>query len=429
VTRETIIVAGDFHMGGGHQSTSPGRRLDLFEHDVAFASFIRHLVDDAGTTEAQLRLLILGDLIDFPRVRTSGRHRSVSDDESIDKLQAAIESHPDVFRSLSELVAAGHNLDLVPGNHDLQLMRAPVFEALLQQFNESDRTRVSLYPWIVHIPGVLYAEHGHQYHDINSVEFLLDWLQSAPSPNDRPVGAIFDDYFVDLLAQIASAQERIPVDIGDALETLARQPILLAKTLPLHLHAAFRIATTLLRAEQKSRDSHLTYEITRPADPARMPSISIEALREIDALASEIRRAMRPRIFRMMRTRLPVIGQRFAPYAKGAPARVSRGEHLRGIARSINGILAKEGLDVPNYVFAHSHVADNAPLPGNPTKRVLNAGSWINRPAIDGSGAFTFIRIDTGGSEQAAGKLFRWDAARQRSHLMPYGDGSTQDTH
>jgi UDP-2,3-diacylglucosamine pyrophosphatase LpxH len=430
VTRESIIVAGDFHMGGGPESQSLGRRLDLFDHDVALVSFIRHLVDSARTTEAHTKLLILGDLIDFPRVRTSGRHRALSDDESIDKLQRAIESHQDVFDALSDLVAAGHNLDLVPGNHDLQLMRPPVFEALLQQFNESDRTRVSLYPWIVHIPGVLYAEHGHQYHDINSVDSLLDWLQSAPSPNDRPVGAVFDDYFVDLLARIASAQERVPVDIKDALGTLTRQPTLAAKTLPLHLHAAFRIAPALLRAEQKSRVTHLTYEISRPVDPAKLPSISIEALRAIDALASGIRHAMRRRIVRMVRSRLPVVGPRIAGQATGALARVSRGEHLREVAHSIDSILANEGREVPNYVFGHSHVADNAPLPGDPTKRVLNTGSWINRPAIDGKGPFTYIRIDAGGpGPAAAGELLRWDASQHQSESAPGASGLPEHGH
>src|SRR5437660_10473631 len=51
------------------------------------------------------------------------------------------------------------------------------------------------YPWICYVPGVLYAEHGHQYHDINWFATLLQpYRPQDPAQIELPPASYFDGY-------------------------------------------------------------------------------------------------------------------------------------------------------------------------------------------------------------------------------------------
>ena len=49
--------------------------------------------------------------------------------------------------------------------------------------------RVEVLPWFLHIPGVVYAEHGSQYHDLNAFPTLLaPWWTGAEV--EHPIGSL-----------------------------------------------------------------------------------------------------------------------------------------------------------------------------------------------------------------------------------------------
>lgn len=97
------------------------------------------------------------------------------------KLDLMLDDHPVFMATLGRLVAAGHKVVLVAGNHDRELC----FEAVAERFVErvfavaaieagGKRGEVLVEPWFFHVPGELYVEHGHQYDHYSSYTHNVD---------------------------------------------------------------------------------------------------------------------------------------------------------------------------------------------------------------------------------------------------------------
>ena len=64
---------------------------------------------------------------------------------------------------------------MVAGNHDLDLVRPAVGQRLRWHLGvAASDDRVRIWPWLYVVPGVLYAEHGNQHHDLNRFPRILD---------------------------------------------------------------------------------------------------------------------------------------------------------------------------------------------------------------------------------------------------------------
>jgi hypothetical protein len=93
-----------------------------------------------------------------------------------------------------EFALAGHEIVIVVGNHDVELLQPEVAQCLGQMFFDlaspktGQRTeaaehrrlsalgRIRVAPWFVYEPGVVWIEHGHQYDEACSFEFgLAPW--------------------------------------------------------------------------------------------------------------------------------------------------------------------------------------------------------------------------------------------------------------
>lgn len=105
------------------------------------------------------------------------------------KMGRMIDDHPAFIAAVAEFLAAGNEVTFVMGNHDRELC-FPEVQTLLRQRvaaaapagNGADvATRLHFEPWFIHIPGVLYAEHGQQYDMTCSYSDVLD----ARIPPDR----------------------------------------------------------------------------------------------------------------------------------------------------------------------------------------------------------------------------------------------------
>ncbi len=177
---ESLIIVSDFHLTGGSnpQPRMLRRREDFFS-DAAFANFLNDLIRRASAENRKWRLLLLGDIFDFLHIPTiAGRTTS---EIAQAKLEWIAAGHAQFFEGLGRFVASGFPLDVVPGNHDIELILRPVQQQLVKllgQYGNQANMAIHFYPWIYYIPGYLYAEHGQQRHDLNTFPMLLELAQS-----------------------------------------------------------------------------------------------------------------------------------------------------------------------------------------------------------------------------------------------------------
>jgi hypothetical protein len=162
-----LVVLADLHMAAG--------RHDAFHEDDELVRLLKTLSGGGA------RLLLLGDLFDFSLVELPGRRGRRLDTSvggALDKLAAISTEHAAVFEALGGLLAAGARVDVVVGNHDLELMLPAVRERLSEMLGGEP----AVHPWLVHVPGLLYAEHGQQHHEINRVPELLRLSEAQAAP-------------------------------------------------------------------------------------------------------------------------------------------------------------------------------------------------------------------------------------------------------
>jgi UDP-2,3-diacylglucosamine pyrophosphatase LpxH len=136
--RMRLAIVSDLHMA---TPEAPGG--DPFADDRAFAQLLGALADRCIRT----RLVLLGDTFDLVLAGSGG-------------LDAVAAAHAAVFDALAAFAAAGHEIEVVPGNHDGDLMRPAAQERLRELLSAP----IAFPPWVVLVPGVLYAEHGEQRH-------------------------------------------------------------------------------------------------------------------------------------------------------------------------------------------------------------------------------------------------------------------------
>lgn len=128
----------------------------------------------------RLSLILNGDIFDFDAPRVVGRS-SVSHDHPRDArhataaLAAMIDDHPIFARALGEILADGHTVVFVSGNHDVQLTLPEVRELLADRLADAAidagagearaavRARVLFRSWFHRTGDGIVVEHGHQY--------------------------------------------------------------------------------------------------------------------------------------------------------------------------------------------------------------------------------------------------------------------------
>jgi UDP-2,3-diacylglucosamine pyrophosphatase LpxH len=195
-----LLVVSDLHFG---EELLPGasverkRAIELGAH--AFREFLRyHTV--RRHDGRPWHLVIAGDLFDFMSVVIEGskeRPAKTRDERiyglgrsaktGVLRMRAICEHHRPLLADLAKFAAAGHRIDIVVGNHDVELLAPEVAEELLSHIAIAGRasspaihggvdgllSRVRIVPWFVYIPGVAWIEHGHVYDEGCSFEFNL----------------------------------------------------------------------------------------------------------------------------------------------------------------------------------------------------------------------------------------------------------------
>jgi UDP-2,3-diacylglucosamine pyrophosphatase LpxH len=137
------------------------------------------------------RLVIAGDLFDFMSVvipATRDRPAKSADERrfglgrgtqpGVERMRRICEAHRPLLTELGRFAAAGHSVEIVVGNHDVELLASDVVGELMRQLaaaGADDRAcaRIRVVPWFVYVPGVCWIEHGHVYDEGCSFEFNL----------------------------------------------------------------------------------------------------------------------------------------------------------------------------------------------------------------------------------------------------------------
>ncbi len=188
---QNILVVSDLHFG---EELLPGasleRRSAVELGARAFREFLRyHTVRRLGGRP--WRLVIAGDLFDFMSVAIHGmpgQPAKTSDERrfglqrtpatGVARLDQILEAHRDILVDLVAFAAAGHQVDIIVGNHDVELLEPVVvaeFERHLKAAGGDAKAlaRIAVVPWFVHVPGLTWIEHGHVYDEGCSFEFNL----------------------------------------------------------------------------------------------------------------------------------------------------------------------------------------------------------------------------------------------------------------
>lgn len=178
-----VFVISDLHLGG-----RPDPRPDDPESPLgtqinrsvrALTAFIRWLVAQHDTVrDGELELVVNGDVVDFLAEDQLGVTLWTADEvQVIRKLELAVErsrggAPAGVFEAMAELVAAGHRLTLLLGNHDVELALPKVRDRLNRLLTGGDDRRLLrfLYDNEAYTLGRLLVEHGNRYDRWNMID-------------------------------------------------------------------------------------------------------------------------------------------------------------------------------------------------------------------------------------------------------------------
>ncbi len=335
--RREWYVVSDLHLNG-----DPGSR----GIDAALPGFLES-VGDPGTS-ARRTIVLLGDTFDLHGpVRQSWA-------EVAERIRCLADAHAGILEALAARVRAGVGLQVVGGNHDIQLTRpaaATLFTTLLGL--EAGHPGVRFSPWVVHEPGVFYAEHGNQHHELNRMPTVLSVRELGDGQEELPV------------TPLAAASRGHPGCPGEGA-------------------AVVRVARSLRSTQRHERMARTAWYEGLLAREAAGLGMSGRALAEVAATSRfNTGRALTAAARRSLERRVGV----------NRP-----GTYLAPRAAEIHRILTRHGQPAAAYVFGHNHRAERLDLPDAPAAAYLNAGTW--GADIRGTGPdqvdrelFPFVRI------------------------------------
>ncbi|HUJ57288.1 MAG TPA: hypothetical protein VLX92_02300 [Kofleriaceae bacterium] len=438
----------DLHFG---EELLPGasyerrRAVELGAH--AFREFLRYHAVRRLDGRAW-RLVIAGDLFDFMSVVIPGSRElpARSADErrfglgrgvraGVKRMTLLCEAHRPLLEDMVRFAAAGHSIDIVVGNHDVELLAPEVVAELDRQLRAagaSDRIapRIRVVPWFVYVPGVAWIEHGHVYDEGCSFEFNL-------SPTDPKDGRlVFNADYAAVRYLGAASPEIDPHGIEEwsfwgYLRYGWEQGIRSFGRLWL---AYMRFTWAMLGARtlhqsMRRRDRRRRVHRERIVTVARDGGLAVETAQAIDRLARTPLTVSWRRLGRLlvldrwslltgtalamlaMLIFLP-IGWAFAGIAAalGAATGIQRwlGKHhvtsqlpMRGVPSRLRKLV-----DAPVVVFGHTHDPRWQPLDGGGV--YVNSGTWLpaTRPGLRRS--FTSVLIQPRPGKAPMVELRQW---------------------
>ena len=361
---ETWILIGDLHL----EAEGPDPRGVSSE----LPSFIRATVGGGGPGT---HLVLLGDSFE---INGTARDPAVRASDAAARLEAVGRRFEEVFASLREFLDADGRLHIVCGNHDSDLMRPLVRErvAVLLDVRDAIDDRLQVHPWVLHRRGLLYAEHGHQHHQLNRTPRLLEAVNGHEARCAPPTA----------LAEYADLRQR------------GARPLALAGAM----------TRALREADHSERAAAAPEYLDLIGEAARAADLPAEALQRVHRVS-----AFRP-AGACISSAARVVGRRIGVSANDG--------YLRQAARRIDSVLAEAGPRPHCYVFGHTHTAALEAL-GEGGPYYANTGTWS--PDVRGGdvAGFPYVRVWSG-SDGHHVELAEWQAQPGRA---PTTGGTQRD--
>ena len=286
-----IVVVSDLHLGRGkNPHTGRFHELECFFYDEDFRSFCQWLVEDAHKRNAQLRLVINGDAFDLLRIDRPPRTPEativerrfgpvMTPDRASRDISEVLDGHPGFVEGLALVLAAGHELVVLPGNHDIEIQWAPVRRQIeraiiaavrghlsSEREVEAAEARMTFPPWFWYEPGRIWIEHGCQYDPENAFRyFLRSELADAPrkvleSEYDMPLGNFFQRYLFNGFGSITFIVPSTRAHMRYAKWLVGNTPHLISRVVLSHLRfwpqVIRRIAARQTHAKTVFREHH-----------------------------------------------------------------------------------------------------------------------------------------------------------------------------
>jgi UDP-2,3-diacylglucosamine pyrophosphatase LpxH len=287
----------------------------------AAAHALPGFLDALTGSDEPTHLVLLGDTFELALVPG----------DPVPRLDRIARRHPAVVLALRRCLAAGVQVHVVVGNHDIGLVRVAERARLARLLGS---TNLHVHPWCLYVPGLFYAEHGHQHHDLNRSPRMVAAGELPPTP---------------LAAWAGGAHGPLPV---------------------------LRALSAATSEERRSRHTDHLDALHAVADRAGLPTGSARALHEVSRL-------------RPGRTTVR-LARRAAARARG---RDDHDDYLRRAAVRIAEVLDRYGAAPPYYVFGHTHTPVVRGLP-HTQSLYANPGSWT--AVGDGSGLPYLLLTDDG---------------------------------
>ncbi len=223
-----LVVVSDLHLGRGFDAGSKRyHRLEAFLYDEDFRDFCRWVCADAAERRVPVALVLNGDVFDLLRIEPEPapggspleRRFGPLPTPSVAARMVAdvLAGHAVFVAALADVLAAGHEVIAICGNHDLELQWPQVQQEVRRAIGAELRARripeaaarLRFEPWFLHEPGRIWIEHGCQYDPENAFRYPLR-ARLAGSPGvgdvaerDMPLGNFFQRYLYNAFGSIS----------------------------------------------------------------------------------------------------------------------------------------------------------------------------------------------------------------------------------
>ncbi|WP_160174635.1 metallophosphoesterase [Archangium violaceum] len=475
-----LILVSDLHLGRGRLSgTGRYHALETFFFDEDFLDFCQGLVAEAEQRRTPFRLIFNGDTFDLLRIEpahvgpsAARRERRfgapVTPEVAAEMMTSILAGHPAWVEAVALVLAAGHGVLFLPGNHDVELQWEPVQRPLREAVAEALRRRgagveealgrLVFEPWFHHEPGRIWVEHGSQYDPECSFRYPLRAGQPAlwdgPAlERDMPLGNFFQRYLYNAFGAITFIVPSTRANSRYLRWLVWNRPGLLLRVLsghgPFSLQLLRRVAMTAGGMSPQEEAHRAELERLAAGSGLGRTLHDIDALKHVPPNLAQAARAVVWPLARLVLLALTVglggFGLWFAAFGAithlqaglGFKTVLFLGMHLALMAVLLGGLAWRllrapaapprplrraaghiaRLLGVPIVTFGHIHEEVVAPLdtgaPGAAT--YFNTGTWISvfthEPLLPRERIqFSFLRVR---GHQA--ELLHWSPSRGRA--------------
>ncbi len=282
-----LVVVSDLHMGRGkNPETRRFYTLETFFYDEDFALFCDYLCRDATTRSRRFKLLFNGDTFDLLRIEPDPTADPPSSSEREKRFgpthtpaQAAktvsqiLAGHAGFVRGVAQVLNAGYEVVILPGNHDIEVQWEPVqevvrtalFAAVRERYGENAEAAatplLSFLQWFYHEPGRCWIEHGCQYDPENSFRYLLRRsLANVPdnlheTEQDLPLGNFFQRYLYNFFGHITFIVPTSRANTRYIKWLMVHEPQILFQVAFSHGPFIYQIMRRLAKSHPEARDT------------------------------------------------------------------------------------------------------------------------------------------------------------------------------